>query len=43
MKTAWDEFVDEQLQDPEVRATYEEEVRLLTIGIELANSARSKD
>jgi DNA-binding phage protein len=42
MKTAWDDFVEEQLQDPEVRATYEEEVRLLTIGIELAKQRKVK-
>jgi predicted XRE-type DNA-binding protein len=42
MKTAWDEFVEEQLHDPVVRATYEEEVRLLAIGMELAKHRKLK-
>jgi DNA-binding phage protein len=42
MKTAWDEFVEEQLQDPVVRATYEDEIRLQTIGLELAKQRKSK-
>ena len=42
MKTAWDEFVAEQLQDPVVCAAYEEEVRLLTIGMELVKQRKRK-
>jgi DNA-binding phage protein len=42
MKTAWDEFAEEQLQDPEVRAAYEEEIQLLSVGLELARQRRRK-
>jgi DNA-binding phage protein len=42
MKTALDEFVAEQLEDPEVRVAYDEEMRLLTIGLELAQQRKSK-
>jgi DNA-binding phage protein len=42
MKTAWDEFVEEQLKDPVIRATYEEETRVLTIGLELAKQRKRK-
>jgi DNA-binding phage protein len=42
MKSSWDQFVEQQLQDPEVRATYEAEIRLLTIGIELSKERKRK-
>ena len=42
MKTAWDEFVEQQLQIPAVRQGYKEEVRLLAIGLELAKQRKSK-
>jgi len=42
MKTAWDEFVEQQLESPVVRAGYKEEVRLLRIGMELARQRKSK-
>jgi HTH-type transcriptional regulator / antitoxin HipB len=42
MKTAWDKFVEEQLEDTVVRAAFEEETRLLSIGVELAKHRKSK-
>ena len=42
VKTAWDEFVQEQMQDPKVRASCQEESRLLSIGIELARLRKSR-
>ena len=42
MKTAWDRYVKEQLKNPKVREAYEEETKVLGIGLELANQRRRK-
>lgn len=40
MKTAWDRYVRQQLKTPAVRKAFEEETKVLTIGVELANHRR---
>jgi DNA-binding XRE family transcriptional regulator len=42
MKTAWDDYLDQQLTDPSVRQAYEEETKVLSIGLQLANQRRRK-
>ena len=42
MKTAWDDYLDQQLTDPSVRQAYEEETKVLSIGFQLANQRRRK-
>ena len=42
MKTTWDRYVKRELRKPEVREAYEEETRVLTIGLELANQRKRK-
>ncbi len=42
MKTAWDSYVKQELKKPEVRRAYEEETRVLSIGLELANQRKRK-
>ena len=39
-KTAWDRYLDQQLADPSVRQAYEEEKKILSIGLQLANQRR---
>jgi hypothetical protein len=41
MATAWDSYLDQQLANPAVRQAYEEETRLLAIGIELARQRKA--
>ena len=36
MKTEWDSYLDQQLANPAVRQAYEEETKVLSIGMELA-------
>ena len=38
MKTAWDNYLDQQRADPTVRRAFEEETKVLGIGLELAGS-----
>ena len=42
MKTAWDDYLDQQLTNPSVRQAYEEETKVLSIGLQLANQRRRK-
>ncbi|MGD0786558.1 MAG: helix-turn-helix transcriptional regulator [Terracidiphilus sp.] len=42
MKTAWDSYVEQELEKPEVRRAFEEETKVLTIGLELANQRKRK-
>lgn len=42
MTTAWDRYVKKELRKPTVRRAYEEEVRVLKVGLELANQRRRK-
>ena len=42
MKTALDDYLDQQLTDPSVRQAYEEETKVLSIGLQLANQRRRK-
>jgi transcriptional regulator len=42
MKTAWDSYVKRQLKKPAVRQAYEEEAKVLSIGLQLANQRRRK-
>jgi DNA-binding XRE family transcriptional regulator len=42
MKTAWDSYLDQQLTDPTVRQTFEEETKVLSIGLQLANQRKKK-
>ena len=37
MKTAWDSYLDQQLADPTVRQAFEEETKVLGIGLQLAD------
>jgi DNA-binding XRE family transcriptional regulator len=40
MKTEWDSYLDQQLADPTVRQAYEEETKVLSIGMELAKQRK---
>jgi predicted transcriptional regulator len=42
MKTAWDKYLDQQLADPTIRQAYEEETKLLSIGMQLAKQRKRK-
>ncbi len=42
MKTAWDSYLDQQLTDPSVRQAFEEETKVLSIGLQLANQRKLK-
>jgi DNA-binding XRE family transcriptional regulator len=42
MTTAWDRYVKKELRKPAVRRAYEEETRVLKIGLELAKQRRRK-
>jgi HTH-type transcriptional regulator/antitoxin HipB len=42
MKTAWDSYLDQQLTDPSVRQAFEEETKVLSIGLQLANQRKKK-
>lgn len=42
MTTAWDRYVKKELRKPAVRRAYEEETRVLKIGLELANQRKRK-
>jgi DNA-binding XRE family transcriptional regulator len=40
MKTAWDSYLDHQLTNPSVRQAFDEETKVLSIGIQLAKQRR---
>jgi len=42
MKTAWDSYLDQQLTDPTVRRAFEEETKVLSIGLQLANQRKKQ-
>ncbi len=42
MTTAWDRYVKKELRKPAVRRAYEEETRVLKIGLELATQRKRK-
>jgi DNA-binding XRE family transcriptional regulator len=42
MKNQWDNYLDEQLANPVVRQAYEEETKVLSIGMELAKQRKRK-
>lgn len=42
MRTAWDRYVKEQLKNPTVREAYDEETKMLAIGLALANQRKRK-
>ena len=42
MKTAWDTYLDQQLTNPSIRQAYEEETKVLSIGVELAKQRKRK-
>jgi ribosome-binding protein aMBF1 (putative translation factor) len=42
MKSSWDAYLEQQLKKPEVRKAFEEENRLLNIGIALARERKRK-
>jgi len=42
MTTMWDRYVKKELRKPAVKKAYEEETRVLKIGLELANQRRRK-
>ncbi len=42
MKTAWDRYVKQELRKPAVRRAYEEESKVLNIGLQLADQRRRK-
>ena len=42
MTTSWDRYVKKELRKPAVRRAYEEETRVLKIGLELANQRRRR-
>jgi DNA-binding XRE family transcriptional regulator len=42
MKTEWDSYLDQQLINPTVRQAYEEETKVLSIGVQLAKQRKRK-
>ena len=42
MTTSWDRYVKKELRKPAVRRAYEEETRVLKIGLELATQRRRR-
>jgi len=42
MTTAWDRYVKKELRKPGVKRAYDEETRVLKIGLELAHQRRRK-
>jgi DNA-binding XRE family transcriptional regulator len=40
MKTEWDSYLDQQLSNPSVRQAFDEETKVLSIGIQLANQRK---
>ena len=42
MKTEWDSYLDQQLANPAVRQAYEEETKVLSIGMLLAKQRKRK-
>ena len=40
MKTEWDSYLDQQLANPTVRQAYEEQTKVLSIGMELAKQRK---
>ena len=42
MKTEWDSYLDKQLANPAVRQAFEEETKVLSIGVELAKQRKRK-
>jgi HTH-type transcriptional regulator/antitoxin HipB len=42
MKTAWDSYLDQQLANPTVRQAFEEETKVLNIGLQLAKQRKRK-
>jgi HTH-type transcriptional regulator/antitoxin HipB len=42
MKTAWDSYLDQQLTNPSIRQAYEEETKVLSIGVQLAKQRKRK-
>jgi hypothetical protein len=40
MKTAWDSYLDQQFADPTVRQAFEEETKVLGIGLQLSRTER---
>jgi DNA-binding XRE family transcriptional regulator len=40
MKTEWDSYLDQQLANPTIRQAYEEETKVLSIGMELAKQRK---
>jgi ribosome-binding protein aMBF1 (putative translation factor) len=42
MKSSWDVYLEQQLKKPEVRKAFEEEKRVLNIGIALARERKRK-
>jgi HTH-type transcriptional regulator/antitoxin HipB len=40
MKNAWDSYLDQQLADPTVRQAFEEETKVLGIGLQLADQRK---
>jgi hypothetical protein len=40
MKTAWDSYLDQQLADPTVRQAFEEEIKVLGIGLQIADQRK---
>ena len=42
MKTAWDSYLDQQLANRSVQQAYEEETKVLDIGLQLANQRKRK-
>ena len=42
MKNSWDAYLDRQLKNPKIRKAFEEEKRVLNIGIALAKERKRK-
>ena len=40
MKTEWDSYLDQQLANPTIRQAFEEETKVLSIGMELAKQRK---
>ena len=42
MTTAWDDYLKEQLANPQVRRAFDEETKVLSIGLQLAHQRKLK-
>lgn len=42
VRTSWDKYLEEQLKNPEIRRAFDEESRILNIGVALAQARKKR-